>query len=147
MTIASPRAARNVAPAVRAEEVPRDYNFAADILKRNLDAGRGAKAAFILKYGKLVTLRQLIAPSFYFALLGLLLLGLFWSPALIPLGGLLLLYAGATFGCALRETLPRGETDIVLHMTWVCMAMHFGYALGYFKRLVVRDKPGTFWGG
>src|SRR5580692_8023087 len=27
--------------------IPRDYNFAADILKRNLDAGRGGKAAFI----------------------------------------------------------------------------------------------------
>ncbi len=27
--------------------IPRDYNFAADILKRNLDAGRGDKLAFI----------------------------------------------------------------------------------------------------
>ena len=27
--------------------IPRDYNFAADILKRNLDAGRGGKAAYI----------------------------------------------------------------------------------------------------
>ena len=27
--------------------IPRDYNFAADILRRNLDAGRGGKAAFI----------------------------------------------------------------------------------------------------
>ena len=30
-----------------ASAIPRDYNFAADILKRNLDAGRGGKAAFI----------------------------------------------------------------------------------------------------
>ena len=29
------------------DAIPRDYNFAADILKRNLDAGRGAKAAYI----------------------------------------------------------------------------------------------------
>jgi len=27
--------------------IPRDYNFAADILKRNLDAGRGGRAAFV----------------------------------------------------------------------------------------------------
>src|SRR5580704_15362312 len=27
--------------------IPRDYNFAADILKRNLDAGRGDKLAYI----------------------------------------------------------------------------------------------------
>ena len=29
------------------DAVPRDYNFAADILKRNLDAGRGEKIAYI----------------------------------------------------------------------------------------------------
>ena len=32
--------------------VPRDYNFAADILKRNFDAGRGDKIAFIDHRGK-----------------------------------------------------------------------------------------------
>src|ERR1700727_897644 len=29
------------------EAIPREYNFAADILKRNLDAGRAGKTAFI----------------------------------------------------------------------------------------------------
>ncbi len=33
--------------ALTATAIPRDYNFAADILKRNLDAGRGGKIAFI----------------------------------------------------------------------------------------------------
>jgi len=107
----------------------------------------GAKAAFILKYGKLVTLRQLIAPGFYFALLTLLLLGLFWPRSLMPFFALLLLYAGATFGCSLRETFPRGEVGIAAFVTWVCMAMHFSYALGYFKRLTVPDRSGTHWGG
>ena len=32
--------------------MPRDYNFAADILKRNLDAGRGDKIAFIDHRGR-----------------------------------------------------------------------------------------------
>ena len=32
--------------------VPRDYNFAADILKRNIDAGRADKIAFIDHRGK-----------------------------------------------------------------------------------------------
>ena len=30
-----------------ADTIPRDYNFAADILTRNLDAGRGDKVAYI----------------------------------------------------------------------------------------------------
>ena len=34
-------------PAPKLSAIPRDYNFAAAILKRNLDAGRGDKAAFI----------------------------------------------------------------------------------------------------
>ncbi len=35
-----------------ADAIPRDYNFAADILSRNLDAGRGAKAAYIDPRGR-----------------------------------------------------------------------------------------------
>src|SRR5208282_3535775 len=34
-------------PAAMASAIPRDYNFAADILKRNLDAGRSDKVAYI----------------------------------------------------------------------------------------------------
>jgi benzoate-CoA ligase family protein len=43
MTVAPPN------PALRAsaEAIPRDYNFAADVLRRNLDAGRGGKAAYV----------------------------------------------------------------------------------------------------
>ena len=37
----------NLPPRASADAIPRDYNFAADILKRNLDAGRAAKAAYI----------------------------------------------------------------------------------------------------
>jgi len=46
----------NIAPGSLAgsatgEAVPRDYNFAADILKRNLDAGRAGKTAYIDQRG------------------------------------------------------------------------------------------------
>ena len=37
----------NLAPNATDSAIPRDYNFAADILKRNLDAGRAGKLAFI----------------------------------------------------------------------------------------------------
>ncbi len=43
MNIAQP----NLAPREPAAAIPRDYNFAADILKRNLDAGRAGKLAYI----------------------------------------------------------------------------------------------------
>jgi benzoate-CoA ligase len=55
MSIAPP----SLAPAPKAADaIPRDYNFAADILKRNRDAGRAEKPAFIdphnvLTYGEL----------------------------------------------------------------------------------------------
>jgi benzoate-CoA ligase len=37
----------SLAPGAALDAIPREYNFAADILARNLDAGRGGKAAFI----------------------------------------------------------------------------------------------------
>jgi len=43
MTIAQP----NLAPSAAESAIPRDYNFAADVLKRNLDAGRADKVAYI----------------------------------------------------------------------------------------------------
>jgi benzoate-CoA ligase family protein len=43
MNIAQP----NLAPNTAESAIPRDYNFAADILKRNLDAGRAGKLAYI----------------------------------------------------------------------------------------------------
>src|SRR5208282_6513239 len=43
MNIAQP----NLAPSAAEAAIPRDYNFAADILKRNLDAGRAGKLAYI----------------------------------------------------------------------------------------------------
>ena len=43
MNVAQP----NLTPRVSAEAIPRDYNFAADILRRNLEAGRAGKLAYI----------------------------------------------------------------------------------------------------
>src|SRR5476649_383458 len=57
MTVAKARTADlNAAESVGT--IPRDYNFAADVLRRNLDAGRAAKPAYIdargvLTYGQL----------------------------------------------------------------------------------------------
>ncbi len=45
-------AQQSPAPVPSAPAIPRDYNFAADILKRNLDAGRGNKTAFIDERGQ-----------------------------------------------------------------------------------------------
>ena len=46
----------------------------------------GAKSAFIVKYGELITLRQLIAPGFWAAVLALVFLSLIWYPALMGPG-------------------------------------------------------------
>ncbi len=47
MNIASP----NLASSAAESAIPRDYNFAADIFKRNLDAGRAEKPAYIDRRG------------------------------------------------------------------------------------------------
>ena len=48
MNIAPP----SLAPRALADPIPRDYNFAADILHRNLKAGRAAKVAYIDHRGR-----------------------------------------------------------------------------------------------
>jgi benzoate-CoA ligase family protein len=48
MTIAQP----DLAPGAAETAIPRDYNFAADVLKRNLDAGRSDKVAYIDARGR-----------------------------------------------------------------------------------------------
>jgi benzoate-CoA ligase len=48
MNIAQP----SLVPRASADTIPRDYNFAADILKRNLDAGRARKIALIDHSGR-----------------------------------------------------------------------------------------------
>jgi len=47
MKIAQP----SLVPSASADAMPRDYNFAADVLKRNLDAGRANKVAYIDERG------------------------------------------------------------------------------------------------
>ncbi|HML07864.1 MAG TPA: benzoate-CoA ligase family protein [Xanthobacteraceae bacterium] len=42
----------NFAPPASLDAIPRDYNFATDILRRNLDAGRSGKVAFIDPRGR-----------------------------------------------------------------------------------------------
>jgi benzoate-CoA ligase len=56
MNVAQP----GLTPRVSADSIPRDYNFAADILNRNLAAGRTGKLAYIDRrqgwtYGELAT--------------------------------------------------------------------------------------------
>ncbi len=56
MNVAQP----NLTPRVSADTIPRDYNFAADILTRNLEAGRAGKLAYVDQrqgwtYGDLAT--------------------------------------------------------------------------------------------
>lgn len=55
MTVASVRTAdvSGAAPVGKSPsgQVPRDYNFAADVLQLNLDAGRAGKPAYIDAHG------------------------------------------------------------------------------------------------
>ena len=94
----------------------------------------------------LITLRQLIAPGFYLALLALLVSALLW-PSLWGLFGLALgAYVAALLSCGLLECGRRRQIQLAPLVAVVSAAMHVGYAAGYFRRLLIRDVPGTYWG-
>jgi GT2 family glycosyltransferase len=106
-----------------------------------------AKSAFIIKYGELTTLRQLIAPSFWVAVLALATLSLIWHPALWALGALLAAYTVGILGCAGLEGVRAGQFSLAPLVATVAAAMQLGYALGYVKKLLIKDPPGHFWDG
>ena len=86
----------------------------------------GAKSAFITKYRTLITLRQLIAPGFYLALLALLVSALLW-PSLWGLFGLALgAYVAALLSCGLLECGRRRQIQLAPLVAVVSAAMHVG---------------------
>ncbi len=107
----------------------------------------GAKIAIALKHRTLITLRQLVAPGFYFLVASGSIFSPF-SPLIAVTTSLLLLVYGMAVGlCSYREATLAGRKDLLVKVAATMISMHAGYAAGYFRKLLVRDKPGTYWAG
>lgn len=106
----------------------------------------GAKAGILLKHKRLTSWRQTVPPLL---LLGLVVLGVA-SLLLAPLARLpLLVLAGAYLLAnsfiSVRAAFQQRKAYLVPLLFGTFIVMHFGYALGYWKRLLVSETPGNYW--
>jgi succinoglycan biosynthesis protein ExoA len=105
----------------------------------------GAKTGILLKHKRLTSWRQTVPPLL---LLGLVVLGvasLLASWARLPLLGLGGSYLLANAFVSVRAAFKQHKAYLVLLLFGTFIVMHFGYALGYWKRLLVPETPGNYW--
>jgi len=105
----------------------------------------GGKAGFLLKHKRLAAQRQLVLALFGGSL------GVFalTSPLSRLSGQLFLALFGAyvltnvvvSASISLREARP----SLLLRMPLAFACIHFGWAFGFFRRLVQRPRPGQYW--
>jgi hypothetical protein len=95
----------------------------------------GAKAHFFLKYRKLTAWRQWIPLLFLLGLVGSLLVGLWWTPAL----GLFALGAGTYLAVdvavAVALAARHGRWDLLPHLAAAFPCIHFPWPVGFLIRL------------
>lgn len=106
----------------------------------------GAKAGILLKHKRLTSWRQVVPPLL---LVGLVLLGLVslvlpW--ARLPLLSLACTYSFASAFVSVRAALQQRKVYLAPLLFGTFFCMHFGYAMGYWKRLLVPETLGNYWG-
>jgi GT2 family glycosyltransferase len=106
----------------------------------------GARVGILLKHRSLTSWRQTVPPLLLASLLvfgaGSLLLPWLGYPWLAIAGCYLVANTIASTRASLRE----GKLYLAPLVFGAFACMHFGYAVGYWKRLFVRQAPGTYWG-
>lgn len=107
----------------------------------------GARAGNLLKHRRLTSWRQIVPPVFLLGLVGLGALAVADRRAAAVLGAVTAAY-GLVDGAVSLALSRRGRQKGVLRRLLLAFpCMHFGWALGFWTRLLVRARPGVGWRG
>ncbi len=128
----------------------------------------GAKAGNLIKRGRLTAWRQFVPPLFILSLIFFPILGVFYSTFLYIWAFIVGCYlftdiavsvylalTSQPFHYHLSEDIRQAKTNVKfkylkLSLFWtlflVFPTIHFSWALGFWKRLLQRPKPGEYWG-
>lgn len=113
----------------------------------------GLRAGFCLKHKTVTSLRQLVAPLFLAANAAMAVIGIFSRTALVVWLGLVGMYVLAdvcvSAWLAMRPTIDVrgcGAWSLFWRLLLAFPVMHVAWALGFWRRLFQRPKPGTYWG-
>lgn len=106
----------------------------------------GARAGAVLKQRTFMAWRQVVPPLFVLSLVGLCVVGLVerraWVLLLATLGGYVTLDAVIAISLAVRRRSPA----LVWRLMLAFPCMHIAWGLGFWRRLLQRPRPGTYWG-
>lgn len=105
----------------------------------------GAKAGNLLKH-KILRWRQFVPPVFIITLAVLSALS-FFNPVFPGMLGFILgIYLLADIFASVSLALKESRLAILPRLLVIFPCMHFGWGLGFLTRLLIRPKPGTYWG-
>ena len=106
----------------------------------------GARAGNVLKHKALTSWRQAIAPLYVFTLAISAVLSLVDSRFLYLLVAALSAYAAANVAVSTAIGIKCRKAWLVPLAACAFACMHFGWGLGFWKRLIVPEKAGRYWG-
>lgn len=102
------------------------------------------KAQMLRLYPKTLRWRQLLPPCFVLGLLILLLVGIFWQPALYLLAAVLSLYLAALLLSSIRSALKTKDCALIWGEPLAIMTMHFcwagGLIFGLFRKQAKKEN-------
>jgi GT2 family glycosyltransferase len=107
----------------------------------------GARAGNLLKHRKLTSWRQAVAPLFLLAIAMSAVLSLIDSRFIYLAGIVLGGYLVTNLAGSIAIGVKRKKLWLVPLVACAFACMHFGWGLGFWKRLAVPEKAGRYWGG
>lgn len=96
----------------------------------------GWKAQMVKLHPASIRLRQVVAPAFVCALVGLSLLGLVWRPAWVALLCVLVAYAALAVWFGFKSAAKRGETSLALPVALVFFVIHVTWGSSFLGGLM-----------
>jgi glycosyltransferase involved in cell wall biosynthesis len=105
----------------------------------------GARAGNLLKHRRLTSWRQTVPPGFVLALAALAALSPWNRGSLATLAGIGGLYLMLDIAIAAVASRRRGAWRLFPRLLLLFPCMHFGWALGFWKRLLVPPPAGQYW--
>lgn len=107
----------------------------------------GARCGNFMKHKSLTSWRQVVPPLFIATIVAL---GIFSvvSSRIFPFLGLILgTYFGIAVIISVMVSVRRSRVVLIPLLACAFVTMHFGWALGFWRRVLIPEKMGTYWGG
>lgn len=106
----------------------------------------GARVGNLMKHKSLTSWRQTVPPVFLFTVVSATVLTLIEYRFAYLLGVILAAYLVGSILISTAIAIKNRKLVLIPLLMCAFACMHFGYALGFWKRLLIPEKAGSYWG-